>query len=66
MKGNNWTHLVINNNKLIGFAKQVNENRYGLSSALIELFGFQEFAEYGSIETEKLIIITDRNQEVYF
>jgi len=65
MKNNNWTHLVVNNNKLVGLAKQITENCDELSFALIELFGFQEFAEYGSIESDKLIKISDRDREVY-
>jgi len=54
-----YTHWVLDDdNKIVGLAGDVEHGEDGISSAFVCLFGLYEFAEYGTIETNRLLKLT--------
>jgi hypothetical protein len=50
-----FTHWVVEGGQVIGEAHSVEPEQNGISFAFVRLFGMPEMAEFGSIETEKLV-----------
>lgn len=50
-----WTHLVVDGDRVVGCARDVVDNGDGLSSGFVQLFGLEDLTEYGAIETERLV-----------
>lgn len=46
-----FSHYVIESGYVIGEAKEVEHKRQGISSGYVKLWGMEDFAEYGSIES---------------
>lgn len=49
-----FSHWVVEQGQFIGEAREVDQDKNGISFAFVRLFGMPEMAEYGSIETAKL------------
>ena len=58
--GKVYTHYIVEDGLFIGEAAEVERLDAKVSLAFVKLYGLPEFAEYGSIETRKLILKSER------